>query len=84
MSFSAPPFLLNVRIGNQLLVVPVRDGTQTLGWLQGEIIRRWKKKTLENIQILELRTAENAHLDTEDQIFEVFKDGDTVVCTTVC
>ena len=68
---------LTVSVGNVHLRIPV-DGIQTVGWLQGEIIRRWKKLHLDTLRILELRTNNNSILDAGDQIFDVLSDDDIV------
>ncbi|SPR00765.1 unnamed protein product (mitochondrion) [Plasmodiophora brassicae] len=73
--------LVTVSVGGGLKMrIPCGNGSQRVGWLQSEVIRRWAaRKDGDVLRILELKTINNASLDPDDQIAEVLRDEDTVI-----
>eukprot|EP00455_Lapot_gusevi_P006744 TRINITY_DN12894_c0_g1_i6.p1 TRINITY_DN12894_c0_g1~~TRINITY_DN12894_c0_g1_i6.p1 ORF type:complete len:416 (+),score=47.69 TRINITY_DN12894_c0_g1_i6:72-1319(+) len=74
---------INAAVGDKLFRIGCGDGAQQVGWLQGELVRRYQKKHGVTLRVRELRTLSNVVLDPDDQIFDVLKDNDTVLAVLI-
>lgn len=71
---------ITVKVNGQSLVVPCRNGANTVAWLLTEALERSQGGNTKNVEDLEVRLAQgNGLLSKTDSIKDVLKDNDFVI-----